>query len=124
MIRRYTRHEAAETVRPCARAGVVEQAEAWLRDGYSVDEVAENLAPGRAIAPVTAAAATTAMPVVKPTSPDPWAEARRVSAEGLAAVSGHQKMIPPVPLGRRQDFRRAGDLAADDDHERNRGRAD
>lgn len=41
--RSYYRHEAAEIARLCCRAGVPEQIEDWLREGYSVDEVAANL---------------------------------------------------------------------------------
>jgi hypothetical protein len=77
-VRHYLPHEAAEIVRLCCNAGIPEEAELWLIDGYTPAQVADNLrARGR---PGAATLATASPP--ETSSHDDLA---RISAARFAA---------------------------------------
>ena len=90
MMTAYYPHQAAEIVQLCIEAGVPADAPMWLRDGYSVAEVAAELQGrlGRPGATPPAAKPAPALVQPQPKGADDWAAAREANA---ARFASHQR---------------------------------
>jgi len=87
MMTAYYPHQAAEIVQLCIEAGVAADAAMWLRDGYSVGEVAAEL-QGRLARPGAAAKPGPALAQPQPDGADAWNEVREANASRFAS---HQR---------------------------------